>query len=93
MTTLIAFGDSHTAGAEIDHDGIEVILVPYPAKLLITIVGPENHSQAGGSNYWLMKKFMSRVQIGLRRKEKMFMVFGFCGTCKKFPSTVVVEEP
>ena len=89
MTTLIAFGDSHTAGAEIDHRWDRGNpKKAYPAKIANHYgMDYENYGQVGGSNYWLMKKFMSRVQMGLRRNEKMFMVFGFCEPARNFVSS------
>ena len=89
MTTLIAFGDSHTAGAEIEQRwGQGSIKKAYPAKIANHYgMDYENYGQVGGSNYWLMKKFMSRVQMGLRRNEKMFMVFGFCEPARNFVSS------
>ena len=72
MTTLIAFGDSHTvAGAEIEQRWGQGNKKAYPAKIANHYgMDYENYGQVGGSNYWLMKKFMSRVQMGLEETRR-----------------------
>jgi hypothetical protein len=78
--TLLAFGDSHTAGAEIDykHQG-ECYDKAFPAKLANLLdFKYENYAKSGGSNGYLISCLMSRVQCAIANSEKVFVVIGFC---------------
>ena len=84
--TLLAFGDSHTAGAEIDFkDQGECYDKAFSAKLSKHLdFKYENYAKAGGSNSYLISCLMSRVQRAIINSEKIFVVVGFCDPSRIF---------
>lgn len=88
--TLLAFGDSHTAGAEIDelyspkcHDKA------YPVHIANHYgLDYENLSACGGSNDWLIRQFMIRIQKSLIKNDPLFVLCNFCD-----PSRTYVKLP
>jgi len=73
---LLAFGDSHTSGAEIDEKWSgSCYEKAYPAHIAnYHNWDYENYAQCGGSNDWLIKKFIERIQKALIEKEKVFVL-------------------
>lgn len=84
--TLLAFGDSHTAGAEIDkqysgecHDRA------YPAHIANHYgFDYENLAACGGSNDWLIKQFVIRIQRALVKEEQVFVLCNFCESSRTY---------
>lgn len=87
---LLAFGDSHTAGAEIDkqysdkcHDKA------YPAHIARHYgFDYENLSVCGGSNDWIIRQFMLRIQYALIKNQQVFVLCNFCD-----PSRTYIKLP
>lgn len=87
---LLAFGDSHTAGAEIDrqysgscHDKA------YPAHIARHYgFDCENFAASGGSNDWIIRQFMIRIQHALIKNQKVFVLCNFCD-----PSRTYIKLP
>jgi hypothetical protein len=83
---LLAFGDSHTAGAEINeqysskcHDRA------YPAYIANHYgFEYENLAACGGSNDWLIRQFMIRIQKALIKKESVFVLCNFCDPSRTY---------
>jgi len=84
--TLLAFGDSHTAGAEIlerySYECFDRSYASYVAKYYK--FGYENFSKAGCGNDWLLKKFNERIKTIVENKEKVFVLFNFCESSRTF---------
>jgi hypothetical protein len=78
--TLLAFGDSHTAGAEIEeHYNYECYHKAYPACIANYYgIQYKNYSQAGCSNDWLVKRFIDVIKKAIINKEEVFVLFNFC---------------
>lgn len=87
---LLAFGDSHTAGAEIDekysgkcHDKA------YPAHIAKHYgFDYENLAACGGSNDWMIRQFMIRIQYAISKKQSLFVICNFCD-----PSRTYIKIP
>jgi len=87
---LLAFGDSHTAGAEIDkkYSG-ECHDKAYPAHIARHYgFDYENLSACGGSNDWMIRQFMIRVQYALLKNQSIFVLCNFCD-----PSRTYIKIP
>ena len=88
--TLLAFGDSHTAGAEIDElYSASCYERAYPAHIAKHYgFDYENFAVSGGSNDWLIRQFMIRIQKSLIKNESVFVLCNFCD-----PSRTYVKLP
>jgi hypothetical protein len=87
---LLAFGDSHTAGAEIDkqYSG-ECHDKAYPAHIARHYgFDYENYAACGGSNDWMTRQFMIRIQHALIKKQQVFVLCNFCE-----PSRTYIKLP
>lgn len=87
---LLAFGDSHTAGSEIDElYSPRCIDKAYPAYIANHYgFDYENFGACGGSNDWLIRQFMIRIQKALMKNESVFVLCNFCDPARtyvKFP--------
>lgn len=84
--TLIAFGDSHTAGAEIDIQYYpECYDKAYPSYIAKHYkFDYENYSVCGGSNDWMIRQFMLRVQNSLIKNEDLFVLCNFCESTRTY---------
>ena len=77
--TLLAFGDSHTAGAEIEKQYelwyYEKAYPSYIAKYF----GFEykNYAYPGGSNDWALVQFHKAIKSSIKNKEDVFFLFNF----------------
>ena len=90
---LLAFGDSHTAGAEIDEQySGECHDKAYPAYIANHYgFDYENLAVCGGSNDWLIRQFMIRIQHSIIKKEQVFVLCNFCESSRtyiKFPGKI-----
>lgn len=87
---LLAFGDSHTAGAEIDEQySPSCHNRAYPAYIARHYgFDYENLSACGGSNDWLIRQFMIRIQKALIKNHSVFVLCNFCD-----PSRTYVKLP
>jgi hypothetical protein len=83
---LLAFGDSHTSGAEIDEQySGECHDKAYPAYIARHYgFDYENLAVCGGSNDWMIKQFMIRIQHALIKKEKVFVLCNFCEASRTY---------
>jgi hypothetical protein len=83
---LLAFGDSHTAGAEIDKQySNECHDRAYPAHIAKHYgFDYENLSASGGSNDWLIRQFMIRIQHSLIKNQKVFVLCNFCESSRTY---------
>ena len=86
MTTLIAFGDSHIAGAEIDFKGQgESYSKAFPAKIADHYkFNYENYGKSGGSNDYIIKLLIPRVKKSIENQEKIFLIIGMCEPTRTF---------
>ena len=79
MTTLVTFGDSHSAGAEMEckgHPGSPERA--YPAKIAKHYGWKSiNLSTCGGSNAWLWKTFEDCMPILMNREEDLVVLCNF----------------
>ena len=79
MTTLVTFGDSHSAGAELEckgHPGSPERA--YPAKIAEHYGWKSiNLSTCGGSNAWLWKTFEDCMPILMEKEEDLFVLCNF----------------
>jgi hypothetical protein len=84
--TLLAFGDSHTAGSEIDEKySIECPSRAYPSYIAKYYgLGYENYAQTGGSNDWALFRFNSVIKSVLRDKKEVFVLFNFLEPARTF---------
>lgn len=87
---LLAFGDSHTAGAEIDEQySGSCYDRAYPAYIARHYeFDYENFAASGGSNDWLIRQFMIRIQNALVKKQSVFVLCNFCD-----PSRTYIKLP
>lgn len=84
--TLLAFGDSHTAGAEIEEQyNYECYSKAYPSYVA-KYYGFEykNYSQAGCSNDWLLKIFTDEIKKVILNEEKVFVLFNFTDSTRTY---------
>jgi hypothetical protein len=83
---LLAFGDSHTAGAEIDAQYNPTCYDrAYPAYIAKHYgFDYENLATSGGSNDWMIRQFMIRIQHSLIKKEKVFVLCNFCESSRTY---------
>lgn len=79
MKTLLSFGDSHTAGAEIDAAwSSECKEKAYPQKIADHYgIRSENHAVCGCGNAWILKSFIERIKYALSEKEDVVVHVGF----------------
>lgn len=79
MKTLLSFGDSHTAGAEIDAAwSSECKEKAYPQKIADHYgMRSENHATCGCGNSWILKSFIERIKYALSEKEDVVVHIGF----------------
>lgn len=92
--TLIAFGDSHTAGAEIEtqHD-YKCFEKAYPSYIAKHYgFQYENFSEAGGSNDLSFKKFNDKIKNVIINKEKVFVLFNFTESSRTYLTTAITPE-
>ena len=84
--TLLAFGDSHTAGAEIDElYSASCYERAYPAHIAKHYgFDYENFAVSGGSNDWLIRQFMIRIQKSLIKNESVFVLCNFCDPSRTY---------
>ena len=84
--TLLAFGDSHTAGAEIDEQySPSCHNRAYPAYIARYYgFEYENLAVCGGSNDWLIRQFMIRIQKSLIKNESVFVLCNFCESSRTY---------
>ena len=82
--TLLAFGDSHTAGAEIqEKSSFECCHKAYPAYIAKYYgMQYKNYSQSGCGNDWLVKRFIDVIKKVIINKEEVFVLFNFCETSR-----------
>jgi hypothetical protein len=87
---LLAFGDSHTAGAEIDEQySPKCYDRAYPAYIANHYkFDYENFAACGGSNDWMIRQFMLRIQKALIKNESVFVLCNFCD-----PSRTYIKLP
>lgn len=84
--TLLAFGDSHTAGAEIENEyEYECFEKAYPA-LIAKHYGfnYENYAYPGGSNDWSVKQFLQVIQYKLKENNSLFVLFNITESARTF---------
>ncbi len=83
---LLAFGDSHTAGAEIEEQyNYECYSKAYPSYIAKYYgFEYENYSQAGCSNDWLLKRFNDAIKKSIINKDKIFILFNFCEATRTY---------
>ena len=80
MRTLISFGCSHTAKAEIDAPRTPECKerLPIRKKLLITMeCDLKNHAVCGCGNSWILKSFIERIKYAVSEKEDVVVHIGF----------------
>lgn len=86
MRTLLSFGDSHTAGAEIDapwSSGCKE--KAYPQKIADHYgMRSENHAMSGCSNAWILKSFIERIKYALSEKEDVTVHIGFTEASRNY---------
>lgn len=90
---LLAFGDSHTSGAEIDEQYSGFCYErAYPAHIARHYgFDYENFAIAGASNDWMIRQFMIRVQHSLMLNQQIFVLCNFCEPSRtyiKFPEKI-----
>jgi hypothetical protein len=92
--TLLAFGDSHTAGAEIEKQYVyECFEKAYPAYIAKHYkMEYENYSHAGGSNDWSFKQFNDVIKKVILDKEDVFVLFNFTEASRTYINTPYVIE-
>lgn len=83
---LLAFGDSHTAGAEIEE--------PYAGKCYHRAYPSyiakhygfdyENFAVSGGSNDWMLRQFMIRIQHAIIKNQEVFVLCNFCDPARTY---------
>jgi hypothetical protein len=83
---LLAFGDSHTGGAEIDEQySSECHDRAYPAHIAKHYgFDYENYSACGGSNDWMIRQFMIRIQNALMKNQEVFVLCNFCEASRTY---------
>jgi len=92
--TLLAFGDSHTAGAEIEEQyKYWCYEKAYPAYIA-KHYGFEykNFSEAGGSNDISLKRFIDEIKKVILNKEKVFVLFNFTESSRTYFTTAITLE-
>lgn len=83
---LIAFGDSHTAGSEIDEKySVSCHSRAYPSHIA-KYYGMEyrNFAQTGGSNDWALIQFHEQIKFSIKNKEEVFVLFNFLEPSRTF---------
>jgi len=84
--TLLAFGDSHTAGAEIlerySYECFDRSYAAYVANYYK--FDYKNFSQAGCGNDWLIHRFNKEIKSAIKNKEDVFVLFNFCESSRMF---------
>lgn len=80
MKTLIAFGDSHVSGAEIEYKNQGLCYEKaFSAKIAEHFnLNYENYGQPGGSTDYVLLKLMHRVKQAIKNKEEIFLIIGIC---------------
>jgi hypothetical protein len=84
--TLLAFGDSHTAGSEID----EKHSVSCPSRAYPSYIAKyygfeyKNFAQTGGSNDWALVQFHKVIKSAIKNKEEVFVLFNFLEPSRTF---------
>ena len=83
---LLAFGDSHTAGTEIRRRyQASCYSRSYPSHIAKHYgFDYENFSASGGSNDWIFRQFMIRIQYALIKKQKVFVLCNFCDPARTY---------
>ena len=86
MRTLISFGDSHTAGAEIDAPRTpECKERAYPQKIADHYgMRSENHAVCGCGNSWILKSFIERIKYAVSEKEDVVVHIGFTEASRNY---------
>lgn len=86
IRTLLAFGDSHTAGAEIEkQDEYICFEKAYPAYIAKHYgFNYENYAEPGGSNDWSVKLFLEVIQKKIRENNLLFVIFNFTESGRTF---------
>ncbi len=86
MPTLIAFGDSHVAGSEIEFKNQNTCFhKSFAAKIAEHYSFEyENYSQPGGSNDYIIKKLIPRVKTAIKNSENIFLVIGICDSSRTY---------
>jgi hypothetical protein len=84
--TLLAFGDSHTAGSEIDEKNSPSCFSKAYPSFIVKHYGFEykNYSQTGGSNDWALVQFNKAIRLSIKNKEKVFVLFNFLEPSRTF---------
>lgn len=87
---LLAFGDSHTAGAEIEEQyQASCYGKSYPAHIARHYgLSYENFAVSGGSNDWIIRQFMIRIHKAIIKNEPVLILCNFCE-----PSRTYVKLP
>jgi len=92
--TLLAFGDSHTAGAEIEkqHD-YKCFEKAYPSYIAKHYgFQYKNFSEAGGSNDWSFKRFNDEIAKVILNKEEVFILFNFTESARTYIKTPYTSQ-
>lgn len=86
VRTLLAFGDSHTAGSEIDEKNSESCHSrAYPAYIAKYYkFDYENYAQTGGSNDWALVQFNKVIKSVIENKKEVFVLFNFLEPARTF---------
>lgn len=93
--TLLAFGDSHTAGAEIEEQyNYKCFEKAYPSYIAKHYgFKYKNFSEAGGSNDWLFKRFNDEIEKVILNKEEVFILFSFTESARTYIKTPYTPQP
>jgi hypothetical protein len=83
---LLAFGDSHTAGAEIEEQySPKSFDKAYPAYIAKHYgFDYENFAVSGGSNDWIIRQFMIRIQHAIIKNQNVFVLCNFCDPARTY---------
>lgn len=83
---LLAFGDSHTAGSEIEEQWQPTCYEKAYPSHIAKHYGFDylNFSQPGGSNQWILKKFSEVVPRLISKNIPLFIVCNFCESSRMF---------
>lgn len=92
--TLLAFGDSHTSGAEIEKQYVyECFEKAYPAYIAKHYkMEYKNYSLGGGSNDLSFKRFNDVIKRVILNKESVFVLFNFTESSRTYINTPYVAE-
>jgi hypothetical protein len=84
--TLLAFGDSHTAGSEIDEKySLKCHSKAYPAYIAKYYkLDYKNYAQTGGSNDWALLQFNKVIKSAIKNKKEVFVLFNFLEPARTF---------